>query len=585
MMQFFNRYWHIILVSIIAIVFLISRFMVFGTHFTHYDDIFGPYLIKVIANYDAEYFASQVTKYGVSLGAGMQDWIINNLIENDLIFTFIKRMIGALSISLVSTFAPLQFIFTALILNFDLPYEDFIKIMRLPSLISAFASFACLIYFTRLFSGQIQIILMTCGTLLLTISWMLIIYASQSENFMLGLFAVFIMFFLIERYAHITPSFNYSILLGIGLSILCFSHYQVIFFLPGFYLGYLFACKPQNYIKRFISLVPAGLINLVSVAIIYFLFLSERLGVNPGVHWNAGLNQEFVWQQEYFLDGYINFFTNFFSFFLINAVKVMYGIFGFRESFDGLSISYACFLLLISLYGLYQLYKSEDYRNIFIFIITTMLIWIGLVLAMKLTFSPTRHSIALIPIVIILFSFGLDGVFTKLKLQANIRNTFIILFCSLSLAGFLSSFSKIHSQRINPFLSDVDVLSLIKEHSVVKIAAIGYTGDLNFYPEIADSFEYYWSNKHPFTHVYQNTNTEHKINDKKSIMIVCANSPICGIDRNEFLALSELDEDRAPNLYDQGPLYQYSKDSEVTNGFSNMAGSGTRRIFLKIYQY
>ena len=214
-----------------------------------------------------------------------------------------------------------------------------------------------------------------------------------------------------------------------------------------------------------------------------------------------------------------------------------------------------------------------------------MLIWIGLVLAMKLTFSPTRHSIALIPIVIILFSFGLDGVFTKLKLQANIRNTFIILFCSLSLAGFLSSFSKIHSQRINPFLSDVDVLSLIKEHSVVKIAAIGYTGDLNFYPEIADSFEYYWSNKHPFTHVYQNTNTEHKINDKKSIMIVCANSPICGINRNEFLAVSELDEDRAPNLYDQEPLYQYSKDSEVTNGFSNMAGSGTRRIFLKIYQY
>ena len=132
MMQFFNRYWHIILVSIIAIVFLISRFMVFGTHFTHYDDIFGPYLIQVIANYDAEYFASQVTKYGVSLGAGMQDWIINNLIENDLIFTFIKRMIGAFSISLVSTFAPLQFIFTALILNFDLPYEDFIKIMRLP---------------------------------------------------------------------------------------------------------------------------------------------------------------------------------------------------------------------------------------------------------------------------------------------------------------------------------------------------------------------------------------------------------------------------------------------------------------------
>ena len=436
MMQLFNRYWHIALVSIIAIIFLISRSVVFGTHFTHYDDIFGPYLIKVIVNYDAEYFASQVTKYGVSLSAGMQDWIINNLIQNDLIFNFIKRMIGAFSISLVSTFAPLQFIFTALILNFDLPYQDFIKVMRLPSLISAFASFACLIFFARLFKGPIKIILMTCGSLLLTISWMLIIYTSQSENFMLGLFAVFLMFFLIQRYAYITPSFGYSILLGVGLSALCFSHYQAIFFLPGFYLGYLLACKPKQRLKRFCSLVPAGLINLSFVAIIYFIFLSERLGVNPGVGWNAGFNQEFVWQQEYFLNGYINFFTNFFSFFFVNAVKVIYGIFGFRESFDGLSITYSCFLLLISTYGFYKLSKSKNYYNIFIFILTTLIIWIGLVLAMKLTFSPTRHSIVLIPIVIILFSFGLDGIFTKLKLRTNIQSTFIILFCFLPLLVF-----------------------------------------------------------------------------------------------------------------------------------------------------
>jgi len=585
MMQLFNRYWHIALVSIIAIIFLISRSVVFGTHFTHYDDIFGPYLIKVIVNYDAEYFASQVTKYGVSLSAGMQDWIINNLIQNDLIFNFIKRMIGAFSISLVSTFAPLQFIFTALILNFDLPYQDFIKVMRLPSLISAFASFACLIFFARLFKGPIKIILMTCGSLLLTISWMLIIYTSQSENFMLGLFAVFLMFFLIQRYAYITPSFGYSILLGVGLSALCFSHYQAIFFLPGFYLGYLLACKPKQRLKRFCSLVPAGLINLSFVAIIYFIFLSERLGVNPGVGWNAGFNQEFVWQQEYFLNGYINFFTNFFSFFFVNAVKVIYGIFGFRESFDGLSITYSCFLLLISTYGFYKLSKSKNYYNIFIFILTTLIIWIGLVLAMKLTFSPTRHSIVLIPIVIILFSFGLDGIFTKLKLRTNIQSTFIILFCFLSLAGFLSSFSKIYSQRINPFLSDVDVLSLIQEHSVIKIAAMGYTGDLNFHPEIANVFEHHWSNRHPFTHVFETVNPSAITNDKRSIMIVCANSPICGIDENELLAVGELDKERSSSLYNQEPLYQYSSDSEVTNGFSNMAGAGTRRIFLKIYKY
>ena len=584
-MNFISQYWRLLSLAAISIIFLASRFAVFGTHFTHYDDNFGPYWIQVITNYDVEYFSMQVIKYGAVLGEGMHNWITTTFLQNDFLFNLLKRIFGALSISLVSTFAPLQFIFTALILNFELPYEDFIKVMRLPSLIFAFASFGCLIYFSRLFEGAIKDILMVCATTLLTISWMVVIYTSQAENFSLGLFAILIMFVLIHKYANITPSFKQSLFLGAVLTILCFAQYQVMFYLPGFYLGYLLASKPQDYAKRFLSLVPAGIITLLSTGIIYFVFLSYRLGGNPGVHWNAGFNNEFVWNPEYFSNGIIEFLVNFIYFFVVNSIKVLYGIFGFRESFDSLSILYASMLFIVSIYGLYKLASLKNYRHIFVFIVVTIACWIGLILLQVLTYSPTRHSIALIPIVITLFSFGLDGIFDKLRMRAHAKGIFIILFCSLSLGGFISSFPKIYSERLNPFLYEVDVVALIEEYSVVKIASFGHTTDLNFHPEIYSAFDYHWSDQTPYTHVFEKADKQEIAKETKSIMIVCANSDICGSKNNELLAIKELDFNRANVIALNEPIYQYSSDSDVTNGFSNMAGSGTRRIFLKIYEY
>lgn len=575
--------WISILVLCIFVVFFISRLLIFGNHFTHYDDIFGPYLIQVISNYDQEYFIAQVEKYGSSLGPDIQAFIISNFVQNELFFSFIKRMIGALSISMVSTFAPIQFFLTSLLLNFDLPYSDFIKVMRLPSLIFSFGSFALILLFARSFHGSLRTILITCGTSLLTISWMLIIYTAQSENFLLGLFCIFLLFYVIQKLYLSTLSLGRSILLGALLSLLCFSHYQVMFFLPGFYLGYLFSQNSESLRRRFLSLVPAGFINLFSVAVIYLLFLSSRLGVNPGVHWNAGLNNEFVWDPKFFETGLIDAVFNFISFFLVNSIKVLYGIFGFRESFDLLSIIFSCFLLMLAIYGLYKLCRSPAYRHLSIFILVTIFVWVFLVCIQKLTFSPTRHSIALIPIIITLFSFGVHGVFLKLRLSRKWKNILIISFCTLTISAFSASYSKIFDQRTNPFLYDVDILKLVKEFNVTEIAAYGHTGDLNFYPEINKNFDIKWSNKHPYTHVMIQSGQESLVNRNTSLMIVCANSVICGNLDSERLALKELNFVQSKLDKAVEPLFSYSADSNITNCFSNMAGSGTRRIYLKIF--
>ena len=93
----------------------ISRLYVFGNHFTHYDDIYSPYLIQVISNYDSEYFIYQIEQYGSFLSEEYKDWLISIFLYDTNIFEFVKRMIGAMSVSLTSTYAPMQFFFTALI--------------------------------------------------------------------------------------------------------------------------------------------------------------------------------------------------------------------------------------------------------------------------------------------------------------------------------------------------------------------------------------------------------------------------------------------------------------------------------------
>lgn len=576
--------WDAVLVFIIFIIFCATRYLMFGNHFTHYDDIFGPYLIQVISNYDQQYFISQVQKYGSSLGPDIQAFLISTFVENEALFSFIKRLIGAISISMVSTFAPIQFIFTALIIDFNLSYPDFIERMRLPSLIFAFGSFWMLVLYSRLFEHPIRKILLITGCTLLTVSWMSIIYTSQAETVIIGLFAVFILFFIIQKIYNKELSFINSIFLGFILSILCFSHYQVMFFLPGFYLGYLFAYNSQKFWPRLFSLIPAVIINLLSVAIIYFVFLSHRLGVNPGVHWNAGLNNEFLWSPAYLENGFVDSLVNIINFFFINSLKVLYGIFGFRETFDLLSIFFALFLFIFSLYGIYRLGKTHKLRHLFFFILITIFVWTFLIFIQKLTFSPTRHSLVLIPIVITLFAFGISEIFTKNKFLQNFKNIFLIAFCFIHISFFLESYSRIYQQRTNPFLYDVNILNLIDEYNISGIASYGHTGDLNFFPEINNKYDIEWSNKFPFTHVIRLKNGSFQANKNNSVMVICANAEICGKKPAEDLALKELGFLNHVNNDLIKPLFTFEADSNITNGFSNMAGSGTRRIYVKIYR-
>ena len=201
----------------------------------------------------------------------------------------------------------------------------------------------------------------------------------------------------------------------------------------------------------------------------------------------------------------------------------------------------------------------------------------------KLTLSPTRHSLVLIPLIITLFVFGISEMFSQFKFLKNFKNIFLFSFCIINIFVFIGSYKNIYDQRTNPFLSDVNIINVIEKYNISKIAAYGYTGDINFFPEINLKFDINWSNQFPFTYVIHSKKEFSNKNQDSAVMILCANSEICGNTLAEELALQELGFLRHSEAELLKPLFSFEADSNVTNGFSNMAGSGTRRIFLKVY--
>ena len=50
----------------IVVVFILSRVLLVTDHFTHYDDLFAPYVIKVLKSYDQVKFLEQLNRYGLA---------------------------------------------------------------------------------------------------------------------------------------------------------------------------------------------------------------------------------------------------------------------------------------------------------------------------------------------------------------------------------------------------------------------------------------------------------------------------------------------------------------------------------------
>lgn len=566
------------LLSILLIIFVISRFLVMPSHFTHYDDLFGPYLLNVVQQYDEYFFYQQIQKYTSN---NFLQTVASITIDIPFIFSLTKVFLGAMSIALISTFAPLQFLLTGVLILFSNSYESFLILSRLPSLIFSFLCLLMILKIANNFEDKVYSNIFTVtGFFFLTTSWMFLIYSSQGENFILGVLSILIIIHMMLKINLSQFSIWRSCLVGIFLSVLCLAQYQIFFFLPAFYIAILLSSKNGNILVIAIKLLPALLINLLSVILIYFIFLKERLAMNPGVHWNAGPNGEFLYQPN--ANNILESISYTSEFFFINSFKVLFGILGFTSELNGFSVFYVALVSLISVIGFFDLVRQKKFRKLSIFVLVSILTWIFLIVIQKLTFSPTRHSLALLPVVLILVSSGIHLISSIFDMKfKNFKLIFASIIVGISLSFYFLNFDEIRESRRDGFQL-VNIKSLIKENNVEYIAAYGHTTNLNFFPYINNNFSRQWINETPYTYIH--TKNEIDQSESSSFMIICANSDLCGDVKNDYLSINFLEDIKDSYSVSSKLKYSFEKDSNITNCFSNMAGSGKNRIFIKIFE-
>ncbi len=566
------------LLSILLIIFVISRFLVMPSHFTHYDDLFGPYLLNVVQQYDEYFFYQQIQKYTSN---NFLQTVASITINIPFIFGLTKVFLGAMSIALISTFAPLQFLLTGVLILFSNSYESFLILSRLPSLIFSFLCLLMILKIANNFEDKVYSNIFTVtGFFFLTTSWMFLIYSSQGENFILGVLSILIIIHMMLKINLSQFSIWRSCLVGIFLSVLCLAQYQIFFFLPAFYIAILLSSKNGNILVIAIKLLPALLINLLSVILIYFIFLKERLAMNPGVHWNAGPNGEFLYQPN--ANNILESISYTSEFFFINSFKVLFGILGFTSELNGFSVFYVALVSLISVIGFFDLVRQKKFRKLSIFVLVSILTWIFLIVIQKLTFSPTRHSLALLPVVLILVSSGIHLISSIFDMKfKNFKLIFASIIVGISLSFYFLNFDEIRESRRDGFQL-VNIKSLIKENNVEYIAAYGHTTNLNFFPYINNNFSRQWINETPYTYIH--TKNEIDQSESSSFMIICANSDLCGDVKNDYLSINFLEDIKDSYSVSSKLKYSFEKDSNITNCFSNMAGSGKNRIFIKIFE-
>ncbi len=577
----FEIYIFRVIVSFSIIIFVWSRSQMIVDHFAHYDDLWVPYAFYVIENYDPSFFSEQLARYGGGIGAIFSQWTNDFFNEFPKVFNLFKKALAPIALAKESTYAPLQFYITSFVLDLETSYTRSLLTSRVSSVILSFATLFMFFLFSKNYKENDRVYVSLVGASILTFSWMFLIYSSQSENYAGAMFAVISLFVIFFKNYKRSLSVKQSMWLGIWIVLLCLTSYQVMFFLPGFFIALLYSHDFS--IKRFLlSWFICGLVTIVGVFFIYSFFIGDQFvsasATAPGINWNIGPNREYLFDVNNFCsEGGL--FACLFEFLSGNIFDVLRSLVSFSDINSPISVIYTSIISFLSLLGLLYIFidKSKKYRGLVIFILVTVITWILLIYFQFIAFSPTRHSLVLLIPVSILTSFGILVFRSVIPIIYHRFFFYFLSICIVSLNMFyISDFEIQRNKRLDPFQKN-DLISLVNTYSVSKIVAYNYTLNLNLYPEINAKFDStffsdYFLSPTVFTQ-------RESLDKNQAIMFVSHRSEVNARDVSNKL-LPKI-SNHPNDSYDLVYSYEILSDTEI--GFGNLTKNGSNNLFIYIY--
>lgn len=423
------------------IVGAIARFHVSMEHFTHIDDLIVPITY-------------------------------NNLVNNGGV-SFLDRLIFPLYVGMNSTYGPGQYIFSGWLMGLSDSYKGTLFLARLPSLFFGVLSMGFNVWAQKEMNPKGWVISSLLGVTFLSFSWFHIIYSAQSNPYAVTVLGVFLFFIILELYKkNRFQGLIESALLGVILTYVVSLNYIFTIFIPGFFLAIFYlnnfnlACFTR---KNYPSIMVFGLFFLV----LYKIVLSEKLGRGTN-SWNQGAQSEYLFNVEKLLNG--DFFY-IFEFFVGNLFTQAKAFVGPVAADSLLSSAFAFLILFMTFLGFVFLFIKK--RDSFYFSVFTLLIYVVLVVAGKLTMGPTRHSLFLLGFATLIGPFGFWVFYNKAFSKKPAIGRFAVLFFVFSsMAIFITGYDDVMAKRKMKFYPE-RIERLVKSFDVKYIISYGWTGQIS----------------------------------------------------------------------------------------------------------
>ena len=397
----------IIGITLLLIYGILLRVKLLDTHFSHVDD-FIPALNEL-----------EQKDINVTGLYTLKEYFYQNLF---------------FQVSRNSTYAPFQFLITDFFLDRPSNYSETLLYSRLPSLLFFLLGLPILVLLSRKLRETEWFQVFAIMAVIYSFSWMSIVYSVQSNSYVIGIIANLILFYFILIEHQISSSWR-RVLCHFLIGFLVLFNYQMLIFLAAFFL--------VRISRIFRSFTWSNLvqelreIGVASISLFYGYWFFVRRVSNRGINWNAGSNQEFVFQipdrDLFFQLQYV------IKFFVSNSITVANAITTpiINGGTNGLLLTLV--LLSFLVFGLFKVCNSKKggFRKFGHFTIVSVLFWMTLIITGKFALSPTRHSLILLPFFVIYSSYGFVCLIEK-YITSKERLNLIVIISVFFYAGYFN---------------------------------------------------------------------------------------------------------------------------------------------------
>ncbi|HNX69529.1 MAG TPA: hypothetical protein PLL75_06260 [Candidatus Omnitrophota bacterium] len=351
------------------------------------------------------------------------------------------------------TNAPFQYLITYFLISPAMDYRQLLFWARLPSCIFSCLALLALVFFYRRYDKE-AVFKCFLALMLLACSWENIAFAKLTHSYAIGVLAsaLFCWLFIAQITAK-TFTLKRAFATGVVLAALSSMQYQILLFVPAFYLAlFVFRFRTSenraNIARSF--LVSAVFFVFLVFPLWYFFLKPQYFDFARKVQWAFGPSGEYAFPKTAWSD-----IPRFYLGTLLTVFQTKTGFFPENHPLFGLfSIS----LYLLFLLGVlnFLISPKRQTRSLGLLFGLSLLTWWIMVPVKSLPWSPSRHTLILLPFLCITAAEGWEGLsglfrmFSGKAIPERWLNRFLLGTGLLILGTFVTYYGVFLKERRDP---------------------------------------------------------------------------------------------------------------------------------------